>query len=235
MTDSNIIQTLGGVAKEESLVTLTEHIMPNTFVLETLEPYPGYHGTGLPTDSKPISIFLITKEKYSTEKILRVAHNIKKYFNHPFDAAPGTICMQNVIIPCIRVRELNNYELTGDLQRCFFSEGIHFAKKRNIKSDAIIKLKKHFNIQEIGEGIYRDIDDRSMYYIRINHQLTWQLFMQITQKIRNNVDLSNFDAGLAAIYTKDILDVVRIFSNDITIEKLKLLKDKYNQEIEKIQ
>jgi hypothetical protein len=234
MIESKIIQTLGGVAKEESLVTLTDHIMPNTFVLETLEPYPGYHGSGLPTDSKPISVFLITKEKYSTEKILRVAHNIKKYFNHPFDAVPGTICMQNIISPCIRIRDLDNYELIGDLQKCFFSEGILFAKKKNIKSDAIIKLKKHFTLQEIEKGIYKDVDDSSMFYIRINHQITWQFFMQITQKIRNNIDLSNFDAGLAAIYTKDILDVVRIFSNDITIEKLKLLKEKYNQEIEKV-
>jgi hypothetical protein len=233
MKNSNIIQTLGGVAKEESLVTLSDHIMPNSFVLETLEPFPGYHGD-LPTDSKPISVFLITKVKYSTEKILRIAYNIKKYFGHPFDAVPGTICMQNVIFPCIRIRDLDNYELIGDLQKCFFSEGIVFAKKRNIKSEAIIKLKKHFSIQEIADGIYKDIDDRSMFYLRINHQLSWQLFMQITQKIRNNIDLSNFDAGLAAIYTKDILDVVRIFSNDISVDKLMILKEKYKQEIDKI-
>jgi hypothetical protein len=234
MKNFKIIETLGGVAKEESLVTLVDHIMPNSFVLETLEPFPGYHGTNLPLDSKPISVFLITKVKYSTEKILRITHNIKKYFANSFDAVPGTICIQNEILPCIRIRELDNYEFIGDLQKCFFSEGIIFAKKRNIKSDAIIKLKKHFTIQEIGEGIYKDIDDHSMFYLRINHQLTWQMFMQITQRIRNNIDLSNFDAGLAAIYTKDILDVVRIFSNDISLEKLKLLKEKYNQEIEKI-
>ncbi len=235
MKNSEIIQTLGGVAKEESLVTLTEHIMPNSFVLETLEPFPGYHGTDLPTDIKPVSVFLITKVKYSTEKILRVAYNIKKYFLHPFDAVPGTICIQNVIIPCIRIRDLDNYELIGDLQKCFFSEGILFARKKNINSEAIIKLKKHFSLQEIAEGIYKDIDDHSMFYLRINHQLNWQMFTQITRKIRNNIDLSNFDAGLAAIYTKDILDVVRIFSNNISLEELKILQEKYNQEIEKIQ
>ena len=234
MNSSKIIETLGAVAKEETLVPLVVHIMPNSFVLETIEPFPGYHGSNLPTDSKPVSVFLITKVKYSTEKILRIAHNVKKYFGHHFDAVPGTICIQNNIFPCIRIRDLDNYELIGDLQKCFFSEGVLFAKKRNIKSDAIIKLKKHFTIQEIEEGIFKDLDDHSMFYLRINQQLTWQMFMQITQRIRNNVELSNFDAGLAAIYTKDILDVVRIFSNDISVEQLKLLKEKFNQEIQKI-
>lgn len=234
MNGSKIIETLGGVAKEESLVTLDNHIMPNSYVLETLEPFPGYHGSNLPTDSKPISVFLITKVKYSTEKILRITHNIKKYFGHNFDAVPGTICIRNNIIPCIRIRDLDNYEYIGDLQKCFFSEGILFAKKKNMKADALIKLKKHFTIQEIEEGIYKDLDDHSMFYLRINQQLTWQMFLQVTQRIRLNFNLANFDAGLGAIYTKDILDVVRIFSNDISIEKLRLLKEKYNQEIQKM-
>jgi hypothetical protein len=234
MEIQKIIETIGGLAKEESLVTLTDHIMPNSFVLETLEPFPGYHGSNLPIESKPISVFLITKVKYSTEKVLRVAHNIKKYFNHNFDAVPGTICIQNDTIPCIRIRDLDNYELIGQLQKCFFSEGIMFAKKRNIRAEGVIQLRKHFKIQEIGDGIYKDLVDPAMFYIRINHQLTWQLFMQITQKIRNNVDNSNFDSALAAIYTIDILDVIRIYANNISLENLKLLKEKYLQEIKKI-
>jgi len=234
MGNHKFIETIGGLAKEESLITLTEHIMPNSFVLETLEPFPGYHGTNLPSDSKPISVFLITKKRYSTEKIFRVAQMIRKYFNHTFDAVPGTICIQNDTIPCIRIRYLDNYELIGELQKCFFSEGIVFAKKRNIKADGVIQLRKHFIIEEIEEGIYKDHDDPSTYYIRINQQLTWKLFMQITEKIRNNIDNANFDAALAAIYTKDIIDVVRIYASNISLESLRLLMEKYNQEIKRI-
>jgi len=72
MDKNVIIQTIGGIAKEEDLFTLTNHVMPNTFVLENEVPYPGYHGKNLPTDPIPISVFLVTKEKYSTEKILRL-------------------------------------------------------------------------------------------------------------------------------------------------------------------
>ncbi len=233
MKNSRIIETLGGLAKEEKLKTLVDHIMLNTFVLETEEPFPGYHGANLPSDSIPISAFLITRTKYSPEKILRIAHNIKKYFQHSFDAVPGKICVQNEILPCIRIRGFNNYELIEDLQKCFFSEGIEFAKKRNLSADAVIQLKKHFTIEEIDTGIFRDLDEHSTYYLCIPKQMSWQLFLKLTQIVRNNT-AANFDGALAAIYSKDILDVVRIFSPGITIDTLNQLKIKYSQELEKL-
>jgi len=232
MKKGRIIETLGGLAKEEKLKTLADHIMPNTFVLETEEPFPGYHGANLPTESKPISAFLITRTKYSPEKILRIAHNIQKYFPHKFDAVPGKICIQNDIIHCIRVRGFTNYELIGDLQKCFFSEGIEFAKKRNVFADAVIQLKKHFTIEEIEEEIYRDMDEHSTYYFRIEKQISWQLFLKVTQMVRNNTH-ANFDGAKAAIYSRDILDVVRIYSQGITMETLRELKARYTQELEK--
>lgn len=236
MDKNTIIQTIGGVAKEETLFTLTNHIMPNTFVLENEVPYPGYHGKNLPIEAKPISVFLITKKKYSTEKILRITHIIKKYFEHPFDAVPGVICIQNDTIPCIRIKDLDNYDLIEELQKCFFSEGIQFMKKRNVSASAVIQLKKHFNISQIEEGIYKDIDDSSMLYIAIPRQLSWQLFVQLTQKIRNNIDkkMANFDAALATIYTREILDVVRIYAREMNTEWLKEIQNRYLEEISKL-
>jgi hypothetical protein len=232
MKNRRIIETLGGLAKEEKLKTLADHIMPNTFVLETEEPFPGYHGANLPSEAKPISAFLITRTKYSPEKILRVAQNIHKYFPHQFDAVPGKICIQNDTLPCIRIRGFNNYEMIGDLQKCFFSEGIEFAKKRIVFADAVIQLKKHFTIEEIEEEIYRDMDEHSTYYFRIPKQISWQLFLKVTQIVRNNTS-ANFDGAKAAIYCKDILDVVRIYAQGITIETLRELKARYTQELKK--
>ena len=232
MKNGTIIDTLGGLAKEEKLKTLADHIMPNTFVLETEEPFPGYHGANLPSEAKPISAFLITRTRYSPEKILRLTHIIKKYFPHSFDAVPGKICMQNDVLPCIRIRGFTNYELIGDLQKCFFSEGIEFAKKRNVNADAVIQLKKHFTIEEIDEGIYRDLDEHSTWYFSIPRQMSWQLFLKVTQVIRHNTS-ADFDAAMAAIYSRDILDVVRIYATGITIDTLKELKSKYSQELEK--
>jgi len=233
MENKKIFETIGGLAKEECLFTLTSHIMPNTFVLENDEPYPGYHGENLPTDSKPISVFLITKSKYSTEKIFRLASKIKKYFDHPFDAVPGSICINIDTYPCIRIRNLDNYELVEELQKSFFSEGIKFRKQKNIRATGIIQLKKIFVLEQLEEGIYKDLDDPWMYYLQIPQQLSWQLFCKLTRKIRNNIDKqkANFDAGLASIYTREILDAVRIYAYDIDIDTLRMLRSKYVDEI----
>jgi hypothetical protein len=231
-----VIQTVGGVAKEENLFALTTHVMPNTCVLENEEPYPGYHHH-LPGGSKPVSVFLLTKKKYSAEKILRLQQNIRKYFGHPFDAVPGTICINNYTFPCIRIRDLDNYDRIEDLQKSFFAEGVRFHKKKNITGPAVIQLKKHFNIEKMDEGIYKDLDDAAMFYVGIPHQLSWQMFHQVTRAVRNNIEkeTANFDAALAAIYTREILDVVRIYSSEADLDTLKLIQSRYNEEIRRIQ
>jgi hypothetical protein len=61
------------------------------------------------------------------------------------------------------------------------------------------------------------------------------MFTSITDHLKNNVDNNNYDAALGAIYMRDILDVVRIYANDLSLEKLQFLKEKYHQEIVKQQ
>lgn len=237
MEQKMIIQTTGGVAKEESLFTLGNHIMPNTFVLENEEPYPGYHGSNLPKESKPISLFLMTKKKYSTERILRITQKIKKYFEHPFDAVPGTICINNDIYPCIRIRDLDNYDLVGELQKCFFSEGISFMKSKKIQNQGVITLKKLFNLEKIEKGFYKDLDDDATYYIQISKQLSYQEFVKVIKKVRNNIEAekTNFDAALAAVYTREILDMIRIYHNDASLAYLKELKTAIEAEIKRME
>ncbi len=237
METRTIIQTVGGIAKLESLRTITSHIMANTFVLDMEEPYPGYHGMNLPSDAKPISIFVITRIKYTLEHLLRITQSIKTYFEYNFDAVPGTICIQNEDLPCIRIREIDNYELLEELQNCFFSEGIQFMKKRTMNARGVIQLKKLFNIEKIDDGIFKDLDDPSMFYVTLPYQVNWQRFVLITQRVRNNIDKiqANFDAALGAIYTKEILDVARIYSRETNLEKLQMIKKKYTSVMEKLE
>ena len=234
METHRIIETIGAVAKEEKLVSLLEQIMPNTLVLETGEPYPGYHGANLPTEPSPVSVFLVTRKKYSTVRILRTSSNIRKYFDHYFDAAAGVICFGNNIHYCIRIKDLDNYQLIGKLQESFTEEGIQFARSKNVSATAIIKLKKPFIIEELEKGIYRDVMDPSMHYLSIPKQINWQIFARITGIIKNNIDNANFDAAIAAIYASNILDVVRIYAKEISLEKLRWLKSKYSEEIIKL-
>jgi hypothetical protein len=230
------IHTIGGIAKEETLFTLTTNVMPNTFVLENDEPYPGYHGKNLPGGNEPFSVFLMTKRKHSTENILRLNQKIRSYFDRPFDAVPGTICLNNETIPCIRLRGMDTYDYIGELQKCFFSEGVKFLKSRTIKQEAVITLKKLFDIDPIDEKIFKDNDEPNTYYIRIYRQLSFEQFRKLTLNVRNNIDKenTNFDAALVAIYTKDVMDAVRIYAKEMEINKLSLILQTYEEELRKM-
>jgi CRISPR/Cas system CMR-associated protein Cmr1 (group 7 of RAMP superfamily) len=146
------------------------------------------------------------------------------------------ICFNNETIPCIRIRGLDNYELIEDLQKCFFSEGIKFLKKKNIKSEAVITLKKLYDIEPIEDNIFKDNDEPSTFYIKISRQLSYEQFRKITFRVKNNIDkdLVNFDAALAAIYTKEVMDVVRIYAKDTDPEKLRIILRTYEEELEKM-
>ncbi len=87
------------------------------------------------------------------------------------------------------------------------------------------------------EGIYKDLDDLSMFYVTLPRQVNWQMFVQITQRVRNNIDkqLANFDAALGAIYTKEILDVARIYSRETNLEKLRIIRKKYITVMERLE
>ncbi len=237
MENSIRILTIGGIAKEESLYTLTTNIMPNTFVLENDEPYPGYHGKNLPGGTKPFSVFLMTRKRHSTENILRLNKKIRKYFDRPFDAVPGMICLYNETIPCIRVRGMDTYDYIGELQKCFFSEGVKFLKTRNVKQQAVITLKKLYDIEPIEDKIFKDNDEPSTFYILISKQLSYEQFRKLSINVRNNIDKdkANFDAALASIYTKEVMDAVRIYAKDLDVDKLRLILETYEEELIKFE
>jgi hypothetical protein len=229
-----IYQTLGALAKEETLKTVEHNVLPNSFVLESEEPYPGYHGANLPTGTRPEAIFLMIREKLSTEKIIRISQNIKTKTNLVFDAAPGKICIYNETYYCIRIRSIDSYEIIPDIQSNYVKKGIDFMKKKKVHAPGLIQLKKSFYLEELNEDVLQDLDDERMYYLRIGRQVSWEKFKHITQKIKNNIDNNNFDAALAAIYAKEVIDLIRIYAKDLDTDRLNFLEEKYREELSKL-
>ena len=72
-----------------------------------------------------------------------------------------------------------------------------------------------------------------MFYLAIPHQLSWSLFRDVTKKVKNNIDNNNFDAALGSFYLKDIVEFVRIYAVNLDIERLKIIRNKYVEALEK--
>ncbi len=234
MENLKTISTVGSITKVEMLSALKSNILENTFVLENAEPFPGYHGKHLPSKLTPHHIFLVTKKDHSYEEISRASVNIRKNCKLSFGARPAELFIFNTKFYAIRIKGLESFELIQELQKWFMAEGFFFRKARKFINEGLILVKKHFELAALAEGIYKDLENTSLYYLKIPNSLGWKIFEKMTIFIRNNLDNSNFDAAMGVIYFKDHMDIVRIFEKESNLEFLKKLRGMYLEEIRKL-
>ena len=226
--DKIFIETTGYIKKEEDLSTVENNIIQNTLVLESLQPFPGYHGSNLPEKSPPQSLFLITNKDYSFKEIARITKKIKKEFKHDFNATQGNIYFKTTSYPCIRIKYLKSYVYLPELQEMFQSKGIKFAKHKSVNATGLIVINKYFYVDELEESLYHDMEEDSKYYIELPVDLTWNDFKEMTMHIKNNVDNSNFDAAQGVFYRRSgIIEVVRLYIAEIGIDRIKLIHKMY--------
>ncbi len=233
--EKRTIQSMGLISKEESVSSTGMQTDSKYLILETAQPFPGYHGENLPEVYNPESFFVVTKEEYSDEKIVRTIMDVKKTIRFGFDGAPGTISNPLETFHVIRVRNIKSVNLTALVDE-FQDHGIEPMKNKNLKNvSAILKIRKFFNIQEMAEGIFEDQDQERFSYLEIPRYLTWKDFKSMTLNLKYNIEDNNFDAALGYIYTENgIMDIVRIYDHRATLEKLTFIREKYLEYISKL-
>lgn len=229
-----MIESMGVLLKEETLQTVEHYILENTLVLESIEPFPGYHGENMPTASKPDSLFLITDKQYSIERVMRVSQHLCCYQNIPVDATPVEISVINSELHGIRIRGLNNYSLIAEIQGCYMDKQFRFMKMKSINAPGLMRIIKIFQLERLDNHIYKDLEDDNTYYLSVPYHFRWDQFKKITMNIKNNLDNSNFDCASGYIYLKDMMEFVRVYIHNPDEGRLKQIRDKYIEEIGKI-
>lgn len=235
MTNKNILETVGTITKKEILSTV-EHDTGKALVLETIKPYPGYHGTTIPDQLNPISLFFVTDKKYTGESVIRATMSVKREFNTHFDAVPGQITVFNTLTPCIRIKDLPTYEKIYELISLYRKYGIEFMKDRNVEPfSGLIKIRKYFELEKVEDGLYKDMAMPEMTYFFIPNLLSWNVFESITHNLKVNPEYENFDAALGVFFTPEgVIDSVRIYREDFNPEYIKALRNKYLQEMRRL-
>ena len=235
MSENRVLETVGTITKRETLSSI-EHDTNKALVLETKKPYPGYHGTTIPDQLNPMSLFFVTDKKYTGEKIIRATMAVKKEFDETFDAVPGLITVFNELTPCIRIKDLNSYDKVSQLIKLYRTNGVDFMKARKMeRSSGLIKIRKYFELKKFDENLYKDLEIPEMAYFVIPCLLDWDVFESITENMKVNPKYNNFDAAIGVFFTpQGVVDTVRIFKKDIDIDEIKLLKSRYLQEISRL-
>lgn len=226
----------GSLIKEETLVSIEKKILPNTFVLEATDPFPGYYEyyQGIPKDVRPYYIYFVTDRKYNLEEFTRITQNIMSVFGHRFHAAIGTIKIYNETYPIIRIRRLTEYDQIKELQSCYVKEGIRFRSQPGtpVKVKAIIFLDKFFALDKLEEGYFFDHVEPNHGYFIIPKNITWKQFELITKQVKYNIELLHFDASKGIFYENfKVYDMIRVYAENLTLELLKEICQKYIERI----
>lgn len=211
---SKKIEVSGYVIKEETVHTLSHSIMPGTFVVEINHPFPGYYAEAMKEYSKPRSVILMTKKLNTWESILRTSERLNRFLDLDFTASAAIMYVGNKEYHGIRIKGLERFDDIATIQKAFSDEGFRFAKMRsNFKDETVlIKVKKFYNMEEIGEGIFHDLNQPDVHFVNIPKKLNWELFRKITGKIKNNISDSNYDVALVTFYMNNgIQDALRVF------------------------
>jgi hypothetical protein len=225
------IERFGGLIKEESLSCIENDILlKDTCVLESVSPFFGYYeekGEG----SKPLYLYLMLDDHHSVEEILRSVNEIIKIAGFKFDAVQAEITVPGFPpVSAIRVRDLANYNQIATLQEYFIKFGLQFKKKsRNLdRNMSLIRIEKFFFLEELGEGMYFDLQQDHHGYFKIPRKIDWKAFCELTKEVKFDTDLLFFDACTAYFFMENrIVDLVRIYKEHLDKDALAAIRDRY--------
>lgn len=230
--EQSTIERFGCLEKEETLACLSSDLlMRNACLLESLAPFSGYYER-FTYDERPLYLYLVLEGHYSLEKIWRIILKVRKLFPHDFDAVPGNLEIFDTKCQIIRIRKLREFNYIVELQKLFAQEGLVYHKSmRNVTGDkGIIRLEKSFFLEPIGDLMYLDVSVPHHGYFIIPRHFSWNDFKQITAEVQSDTSLLYFDAANAFFYENhQIIDMVRIYRENLDKEKLFAIRNGYYQ------
>ena len=230
MKNSDVIEKFGGLVKMEPLTCLDdESLMKDACLFESSSPFKGYYDD-VPDGNKPLYLFMGLDGLYTVDQILKATMNVRKKAGFTFDAAFGSVEIFEQSIPIIRIRDLGGFNNIKKLQKLYQAEGLKFKKKLKTiyKDDTIITLHKLFYLGDIGSGMYVDRSQPHHGYFIIPKYIDFSELIRLTREVKYDVSLLFFDAALAWYYQGEgMVNMIRIYRENLTTERLKAIRDSY--------
>lgn len=221
-------ELIGKVIIQEQIDTVNQNIIPKTFVINVPDPYESYYSRF--TDiNKPVSIIFITKTPNSFEKILRVTKCINKKYNLELNGAKCEVTIGNRKLNGVRVKGINRYTEIKTIQEYYLNEGYDFAREEKFSDvEALIRVNRFFNINDLEKGIYQSNDESDVFYIEVPRYMSWNEFKKLTYEVKHNIKDRNYDIAKGIFYTNGgIVEMLRVVKPKASIELLKSIQQKY--------
>ena len=224
MESEKTLKVCGSITKRESLALITSNILEHTVVAEADMPYSNYYG-GVPDKPQPNSLFLFTERFYTLEEALRLTQNIDICAKNKVNTASAVFLLQGHHVPAIRIRNFPDYQHLKMLQECYIKLGVKFARKVQLEKEPIVTVSKCFFLENKGEGIFFDKQEKHEGYIILPKRPNLPEFEELMEKVRNNSDCLFFDAAIGGlIIDGHVQEMMRVYSEHLDLKMLKCIK-----------
>jgi hypothetical protein len=224
----SIDKVYGCIYKKEFLATVVKNILPGSFVMKIWRPFHGLQDK-MPLRNIPEFYFMVMEEDYPLDVIIKATDKMKMIPDEYFDAVEGNIYVAGVTYPVIRIKIFEKGCVIREIQELFTDHGFEISmNKISIKEKGVIKLKKYFSIEEVDQDIYFDKKIPELAYFKLPHQIEWDLFEEITKRIKVNVALGDFDSAIGAFHIGENVEyIIRILKLQRSVKSIGLIKQDY--------
>ncbi|MFW5663487.1 MAG: hypothetical protein ACOCYD_00455 [bacterium] len=220
----------GWITKEEPLSCISdENLGLNIMILEAIAPFFSYYADD-PKEEKPDHLYWVLDHFHPYETIFRAIETIRSKCYPALDATPGSISIANENYHVIRMHNLRRYNQIHAIEIMFADLGIKLKKSsRKINNQmGIIRLNKFLHFTPVEVGIYKENDRPHRAYFIIPQYVNWEDFKKVTAEVKYDTTLQFFDAARAAFMeNKKITELVRIYRENLTLEQLLAIRDRY--------
>lgn len=224
------IERFGWVTKEEPLSCITDtNLQLNICILEAVSPFFGYYDDQ-PKTSKPQYLYWVLEKHYPFEQIAHAFEYLRSNCNHRLDCAYGQVTVMNETHPVIRMLNLGQYNQITSVQEMLTQMGVQPKKgPRKIQNQmGLIQLTKMFSFHNLEEGLFLDPKNSHRGFFTIPRNVSWEEFKTITTEVKYDTSLIFFDAARCAyLEGNHIVELVRIYRENLTLEKLVAIRDRY--------
>ncbi|GEM_PF-224151 len=235
---SGSIERFGWITKEEPLSCLAkEHLQIDNCILEAVNPFFGYYGDE-PKKEMPKYLYWIIdgRQQYTLEFLTRTLKKLREVFNPQMDAVTGVISVEGSTCPVIRMIDMGPYHEISKVQQWLEEAGVKLKKssKRTKNKMGLIYLNKFLQLNDIGNDMYLDRENENRGFFKIPGFINWNDFKELTREAKFDTSLIFFDAARAAFMEKgEIVELVRIYRENLTVGKLAAIKERYLKLIHK--
>jgi hypothetical protein len=230
MENYETIERFGWLTKEEPLSTLDDaNLNLNVCIFESNAPYFGYYNDDPNTD-KPQYLFWVLDKYYTLEHLTRSLEYIKANCQQNLDAYPGNIQIVDDSYHVIQMLNIEHYSYIHSIQSMLQKTGVGLKKSmRKIKNQmGLITLNRFVYLHPVQKGIYLEKGQAHRGYFEIPRHLEWEDFKALATEVKYDTSLIFFDAARASfVENEKIVNLVRIYRENLTIERLLAIRDRY--------